>query len=1072
MYKSIDLKENPSRLEQRLRAYWEEHKHAQKSTDFRAGKPRFIFYEGPPTANGKPGIHHVLARTLKDCVCRYKTMTGHQVHRKAGWDTHGLPVEIEVEKHLGLEDKKGIEDYGIEKFCRACRNSVFSYEKLWREMTQLMGYWIDLDHPYITLENNYIESVWWILNNFFERGLIYKAHKIVPYCPSCGTPLSSHEVAQGYKDVEDPSVFVRFKALDEDNTWYLAWTTTPWTLISNVALAVNPEEIYVKVKYRNVSQKPVLDSRSGSGMTEKEENLILAKARLEVLGGEYEILAEFTGAELEYRKYEPLFAFVETDKPAWFVGLADYVSMSDGTGIVHTAPAFGQDDYSLGNKYGLPFIQPVDGEGKFLDMVLPWAGQFVKTADKDIIRHLKESGALFRREQVKHSYPHCWRCQSPLIYYARESWYIRTSQFKELLLENNRKIDWYPSFVGEKRFGEWLENNVDWALSRDRFWGTPLNIWVCEDCGAQSSIGSIEDLKRRGKQKSGDPVPEDIELHRPWIDEVVLTCEKCSGLMQRTPEVIDCWFDSGAMPFAQWHYPFENKDNFDSELFPADFISEGIDQTRGWFYSMLTISTLLKGVSSYKSCLVNDLILDKNGQKMSKTRNNTVDPIQLMQDYGADAIRWYLLEVSPPWVPTRFDVEGVREILGKFFGTLKNVYSFFATYANIDSFDAVSHLSARGFAAGEYPAVSVEIDRWIISRLNTLIEKVNAWMQVFEFTKVVRAIQDFVVDEVSNWYVRRCRRRFWALELGSDKIDAYLTLNRVMLGVSQLMAPFAPYLSDVIYQNLSGEESVHLSDYPVCNKELMDPALENEMQTVIDIVSLGRAARNDCQIKVRQPLSRIYLPASVRNVVERMAGLIKEEINIHEIEYISEEDGFVQYELKPDFKVMGPKFGKQMKAITEALKNLKGQNVLASFDLRGEYELGLGAESVILAPGDVIVQILPREGVVFETIRDIFVALDTHLSQELIVEGYARELVNKIQYTRKEQNFEIMDRIRIEWTGAVEVSPAFAHYQELIMSETLCDGIAHVHEIMKDMMQYDINGKEVWMKISKTDLVT
>ncbi|HQO67262.1 MAG TPA: isoleucine--tRNA ligase, partial [Candidatus Syntrophosphaera sp.] len=663
MFKSIDLKENPRHLEERIRAYWREHSLAQKSIDLRKGSPQFVFYEGPPTANGKPGIHHMLSRTLKDLVCRYKTMNGFQVKRKAGWDTHGLPVEIEVERQLGLEDKKAIEDYGVEKFCQACKESVWSYLDLWQEMTELMGYWIDLDDPYITMHNSYIESVWHILDDFFRRGLIYKAHKIVPYCPSCGTPLSSHEVALGYRDVEDPSIFVKFKALDEDGTWYLAWTTTPWTLISNVALAVHPDETYVKVRHL-------------------EENYILAKARLETLEGEYEILREFPGRELERRRYQPLFSFIKPEKPAWYVGLADYVSMDDGTGIVHTAPAFGADDYALGLKYDLPFIQPVDAEGKFNHLIEPWAGIFVKTADKDIIRSLKESGNLYRREQVKHSYPHCWRCENLLIYYARESWYIRTTQFKEQLLEQNRQIDWYPGFVGEKRFGEWLANNVDWALSRDRFWGTPLNIWICEDCGEKSSVGSIEELVKRGKLKDGSPVPEDIELHRPYIDDVKLTCAKCGGGMNRTQEVIDCWFDSGSMPFAQWHYPFENKDTFDSELFPADFISEGIDQTRGWFYSMLAIGTLYKGRSSYKSCLVNDLILDAKGQKMSKSKGNSVDPIELMQTFGADAIRWYLVEISPPWVPTRFDVEGVKEIIGKFIGTLKNTYSFFATYAN------------------------------------------------------------------------------------------------------------------------------------------------------------------------------------------------------------------------------------------------------------------------------------------------------------------------------------------------------------------------------------------------------
>ena len=1038
MFKSIDLKENPRHLEERIRAYWREHSLAQKSIDLRKGSPQFVFYEGPPTANGKPGIHHMLSRTLKDLVCRYKTMNGFQVKRKAGWDTHGLPVEIEVERQLGLEDKKAIEDYGVEKFCQACKESVWSYLDLWQEMTELMGYWIDLDDPYITMHNSYIESVWHILDDFFRRGLIYKAHKIVPYCPSCGTPLSSHEVALGYRDVEDPSIFVKFKALDEDGTWYLAWTTTPWTLISNVALVVHPDETYVKVRHL-------------------EENYILAKARLETLEGEYEILSEFPGRELERRRYQPLFSFIKPEKPAWYVGLADYVSMDDGTGIVHTAPAFGADDYALGLKYDLPFIQPVDAEGKFNHLIEPWAGIFVKTADKDIIRSLKESGNLYRREQVKHSYPHCWRCENLLIYYARESWYIRTTQFKEQLLEQNRQIDWYPGFVGEKRFGEWLANNVDWALSRDRFWGTPLNIWICEDCGEKSSVGSIGELVKRGKLKDGSSVPEDIELHRPYIDDVKLTCPKCGGGMNRTQEVIDCWFDSGSMPFAQWHYPFENKDTFDSELFPADFISEGIDQTRGWFYSMLAIGTLYKGRSSYKSCLVNDLILDAKGQKMSKSKGNSVDPIELMQTFGADAIRWYLVEISPPWVPTRFDVEGVKEIIGKFIGTLKNTYSFFATYANIDSFDASAHPWNWERSA--------EIDRWIVSRLQTLIGQVRDWMEDYELTKVVRAIQDFVIDELSNWYVRRSRRRFWALELTEDKINAYRTLYQVLVSVAEMIAPFAPYLAEELYLSLGAGESVHLAAYPQSETEYIDPALEKEMRVIIDIVQLGRAARNACQIKVRQPLQKMYVPAKYRTTLERMFDLIQEEVNIHEIVYVSEDEDFVRYELKPQFKVMGPKYGNRMKAIASELARVKGQEVLKAFNYTGSYKLA--ALDIDLVPEDVAVHIQPREGFVFESMKDMFVALDTALTPELIREGYARELVNKIQFSRKEQGFEIMDRIMVEWIGDDEIKAALDAHGEFIQSETLCDELSEVAST-EGLVEYDINGKQVWMRITRT----
>jgi len=1060
MYKPLDLKENAAHLEKRLREYWNEHDIIRKSEEFREGKPKYVFYEGPPTANGLPGIHHMIARLLKDAQCRLKTMQGFQVKRKAGWDTHGLPVEIEVEKLLGLQDKKGIEEYGVEAFNKKCKESVFTYEKLWREMTEMMGYWIDLDHPYITLSNDYIESVWWILKNFHDRGLIYQGYKIVPYCPSCGTPLSSHEVAQGYKDVEDPSVFVRFKAKDEENLYYLVWTTTPWTLISNVAIAVHPTETYVKVRH-------------------KDYLLILAKARLEVLDGEYEIIEEFAGNTLEHREYEPLFRYVEPEKPAWYVGLADYVTMTDGTGIVHTAPAFGQDDYNLALKYDLPFVQPVNGEGKFTEVVKPWAGQFVKHADKDIIRDLKEREMLYRREQIRHSYPHCWRCESPLIYYARESWYIRTTQFKEQLLEQNSKIDWYPPFVGEKRFGEWLENNVDWALSRDRFWGTPLNIWVCDHCEHQTSIGSIAELKEKGKLESSvgcqsyetdkpntdgsagsascSTVPTDIELHKPYVDNVVLTCEKCNGKMHRTSEVIDCWFDSGSMPFAQWHYPFENADLLENGLFPADFIAEGIDQTRGWFYSMLTISTLLTGKASYKKCLVNDMILDKNGQKMSKSKGNSLEPIELMTTYGADAIRWYLLEVSPAWVPTKFNVDEVKEVVGKFIGTLKNVYSFFSTYANIDGFDV-----------SQYPVTwqkVAEIDRWIVSRLQTLIKKVNEWNEQFDFTRSARAIQDFVIDEVSNWYVRRSRRRFWSMELTADKIDAYLTLYQVMVELSKLMAPFAPYLSDVIYQNLTVKESVHFADYPIAEEKYIEPLLEEEMQTIIDIVSLGRAARNDCQIKVRQPLSALYVPDQVKPVVERMFALIQEEINIHEIKYVSANDGFVQYELKPDFKVMGPKYGKHVKALSALLPQVNGIDALNAFNSTGSFEITVDGEILKLTSEDLQVTIKPKAGFVFQSNRKLFIALDIALTDELISEGFAREMVNKIQYTRKEQNFEIMDRISVAWFGDDDIALAIETFEVYIKTETLTDELKRELRATDAMKQYDINGKEVWFSV-------
>ncbi|MBN2829912.1 MAG: isoleucine--tRNA ligase, partial [Candidatus Cloacimonetes bacterium] len=801
---------------------------------------------------------------------------------------------------------------------------------------------------------------------------------------------------------------------------------------------VNPKETYVKVMHNG-------------------EKLILAKARLSVLDGEYEVIDEFVGQTLEYRDYEPLFTFVETDKKAWYIGVADYVTMDDGTGIVHTAPAFGQDDYTLGMKYGLPFIQPVDGAGKFTEVVTDWAGEFVKDADKGIIKNLKDREVLYKRLQINHSYPHCWRCSSPLVYYARESWYIRTQQYRELLIENNNKINWVPSFVGEKRFGAWLENNIDWALSRDRFWGTPLNIWVCDDCGKLDSAGSIAELRAKGKMLDGSEVPEGIELHRPYVDEVEFVCQHCGGKMHRTKEVIDCWFDSGAMPFAQWHYPFENADIFDSELFPADFISEGIDQTRGWFYTLLTISTILKGVTPFKNVLVNDLILDKNGIKMSKSKGNSVDPMELMEQYGADAIRWYLVSNSVPWVPTKFDIKGVEEVIGKFIGTLKNVYSFFVTYTNIDGFNAQDYTFNEN--------QSLEIDKWIISRLNTVIKQVTEANDGYDFTRALRIIQDFVLDEVSNWYVRRSRRRFWVMELTEDKKTAYLTLHHILVIVSKLMAPFAPYLAEDIYTNLTGKESVHLAEYPVAKDELIYPVLEAEMTTIIDLVSLGRAARNTSQIKVRQTLQRLFVPERTRPVVERMLELIKEEINVKEIEYISEHDDFVHFEMKPNFKVMGPKFGKNMKPLAAHLATLNGGEILACFKADKPFVFTLNGETFEIVEEDVSVSIQQKEGFVFESSKYNYVALDTTLNEDLIMEGYARELINKIQFTRKENNYEIMDRIDIRLSGDDEIKNAVALHKDYICAETLAESIEFGES--PDMTEWDINGKQVHIALTK-----
>ncbi len=1040
MNRNIDLKEKPSDFEKNIRINWENNSIAEKSITEKHGYPKFVFFEGPPTANGKPGIHHVLSRAIKDSVCRYKTMQGFQVKRKAGWDTHGLPVEIEVSKNIGLTNKKEIEDYGIDKFCSSCRDSVFSYEKEWKNMTKTMGYWVDLENPYITLDNKYIESVWWILNQFFKKDLIYKGHKIVPYCPSCGTPLSSHEVAQGYEDVEDPSIFVKFKAIDEDNTYFLAWTTTPWTLISNVALVVNPNDKYVKVLHHN-------------------EILILAKARLSVLDGEYEILEEFPGIDLEFQKYQQLFDYMVADKNAFYIACGDYVSMEDGTGIVHTAPAFGQDDYMIGVKYDLPFFQPVDDAGKFMEIVKDFAGVFVKDADKNIIRALKDKGFLYKRSQIIHSYPFCWRCKSPLIYYARSTWFIRTSQYKNQLLFNNNSVNWYPGFVGEKRFGEWLENNVDWALSRDRYWGTPLNIWKCDDCQELISVGSIEELRKIGLMEDGSPVPENIELHRPYIDKVGIACPKCSKNMKRTPEVIDCWFDSGSMPFAQWHYPFENEEIFDKELFPADFICEGIDQTRGWFYTLLAISTILKDVAPFKNVLVNDLILDKSGQKMSKTKGNSVDPMGIMEKFGADAVRWYLLHVSPPWTPTKFDIKGVEEIYSKFIGTLKNVYSFYVTYADIDKFKPEDHIN--------HTQRESELDHWILSRFNTLTAYVVENNDKYDFTRSLRAIQKFVVDDLSNWYVRRSRRRYWALTLTNDKIEAYLTLNNLLIDLSKLIAPFAPYVSDAVFCGLTGKESVHLTDYPTSNPDLINPELEKEMQKIIELVTMGRAARNQAQIKVRQPLQALYLPEKYTDIINRMEDLIKEEINVKELILISDNNELIQWQAKLNFKTAGPKFGKDVQILSKTLETSSLKDILSAFDQDKFYLVELNNQKFEIASDDIMISIKPNDGFAFENNKNDFVALDTKLSDILILEGHAREIVNKIQFTRKEMNYDIMDKIKVTYFADETVQNALNFHKEYICNETLTDEIVLLDSLNDSLTEWDINGLLINFKIEK-----
>ncbi|NLM04512.1 MAG: isoleucine--tRNA ligase [Clostridiales bacterium] len=1009
---------------------WQENNILEKSIENREGKESFIFYEGPPTANGRPGIHHVISRTLKDSVCRYHTMLGKQVKRKAGWDTHGLPVEIEVEKQLNLSSKADIEKYGIAEFNQNCRESVFSYEKQWREMTERMGYAIDLDNPYITLDNDYIESVWWILNKFFEEGYIYEGHKILPYCPRCGTGLASHEVSQGYKEIKSNTVIVPMKRKDKDE-YFLVWTTTPWTLASNVALAVHPEVDYIKAKYN-------------------DKVYILAKSLADkVIGEEYEIIEEMKGADLEHVEYHQLMPFVEVDEKAFYVTVADFVTTEDGTGIVHIAPAFGEDDYQVGREYGLPVIQPVDEEGKYT--TTPWKGQFVMDSDVEIIKWLHAEGKLFKKESIFHNYPHCWRCSTPLIYYGKPSWYIKMTKLKDKLIENNNTVNWYPDYVGEKRFGNWLENLNDWALSRDRYWGTPLNIWRC-DCGHITSIGSRKELVERAIED----IDESIELHRPYVDDVHLKCDKCDGTMTRVEEVIDCWFDSGSMPFAQHHYPFENKDNF-HELFPADYICEGIDQTRGWFYSLIAISTFVMGVSPYKNVLVNDLILDKNGQKMSKSRGNTVDPFELFDEYGADALRWYLLHSSPAWTPTRFDIEGLKEVQNKFFGTMENVYSFFTLYANTDDIDPNDFFI-------EYDK-RPELDKWILSKYNNLVKAVREEMAVYDLTRAVRKIQEFVTEDLSNWYIRRARRRFWATELTEDKKAVYNTTYEILVGVCKLAAPFAPFLSDEIYQNLTGGLSVHLADFPEVNEDLIDLDEEEKMDLVRDLVKLGRATREKSKIKVRQPLQKIIIDGRHEAVIDDLIPLIKEELNIKEVQFENELKEFMDYSLKPNFRVAGPKLGKKIKDFGKALSDLDASDVVPKLEAGESITIDLDGEEFEIDSEYVMINISAKEGFTVEMENNLFVILDTTLNQELIDEGFAREFISKVQQMRKNNGYDVIDNIKIYFDGDDEIAKAVEKHNDYIMQETLAISIERVND--DSLEKQDLNDHETGIKVER-----
>ncbi|MCH8980804.1 isoleucine--tRNA ligase [candidate division KSB1 bacterium] len=1042
MYKELSTKLNFPELEKEILDYWDKNKIFEKSIENRDVKKSFVFYEGPPTANGPPGIHHVLGRTIKDFVCRLKTMEGYRVERKAGWDTHGLPVEIQVEKELGFSSKEDIEKYGIDKFNRKCRESVWKYKSEWDELTRRIAFWVDLENPYITYENNYIESVWWILSELWKKELIYRGHKIVPYCPRCETPLSSHEVSLGYKDVEDPSVFVRMRIKGEENTSFLVWTTTPWTLISNVALVLNPEIEYVKVKLA-------------------DEHLILAKTRLEVLEGDYKIVETYTGKKLTDKEYEPPY-FYETDKKAYYTVLADFVSTEDGTGIVHMAPAFGEDDYQIGLKYDLPVLQPVDESGKFTEEVTKFKSKFVKDADPEIIKDLESRGLLYKSEAYLHSYPHCWRCTSPLLYFAKKSWFVRTTAMKERLIKNNDEVDWYPKEVGEGRFGEWLKNNIDWSLSRDRYWGTPLPIWVCEACNHEHCIGGVEELK----ELSG--LAEFDDLHKPYIDEVEIKCSQCSEKMTRTPEVIDCWFDSGSMPIAQWHYPFENKDVFERS-FPADFIAEGVDQTRGWFYSLHAIATMLFDQPCYKVCVSNDLILDKFGQKMSKSKGNTVDPKNIIDEYGADAVRWYLLTVSPPWVPTKFDVEGVNEVVRKFFGTLVNVYSFFTTYANIDKFKY-----EKSKIVVEKRA---EIDRWLLSSLNRLVEKIENHLSRYDLTKAARLISEFVIDDLSNWYVRRCRRRFWKSEMGDDKLAAYETLYEVLIAVTKLLAPYTPFISEEIHKNLTQNgdanvESVHLAFYPKKNTRehtYRDTELEERMDLVRRVVFLGRALRNESAIKVRQPLSRIVVVAkdqNAQNHILSMASLITEELNIKNIEFVSDTAGLTIKKANPLFKQLGPRLGKNAKMAANMIRDF-GEKEITELEQNGEFTIEFEKQKKAIKITDLEIVSQSAEGLVVQADDVLTAALDTRITDDLRIEGLAREFVNRVQNMRKNAGFDVIDRIKIYYETSDELLKAIEQRSDYICNETLAESLSPNFQKASFTENWEINGSEAAIGIEK-----
>ena len=1037
LYRKVETNLNFASREKEVETFWAENDIAQKAIDKRDGCEGYTFYDGPPTANGQPHIGHVLTRVIKDLFPRYHSMKGQKVMRKAGWDTHGLPVELEVEKLIGINGKEQIEAYGMEPFIKKCRESVWKYKTMWEEFSGVVGFWADMEHPYITYENDYIESEWWALKKIWDRGLLYKGHKVVPYCPRCGTPLSSHEVALGYKDVKERSAVVKFKVADED-AYFLAWTTTPWTLPSNLCLCVNPKVDYVKIQV-------------GDTVYILAEALV--EKNFEGVEGERKILARYKGAELEYKKYEPLYPFADeiikrSGKAAHYVTCDDYVTTEDGTGIVHCAPAFGEDDNRVCKKYDIPFVQFVDTKGNMTAETY-WAGTFVKDADPLILKDLKTSGKLFKAPPFEHSYPHCWRCDTPLIYYARESWFIKMTAVKDDLLANNAKVNWIPPTIGKGRFGDWLEHVQDWGISRNRYWGTPLNIWECE-CGHQHSIGSIEELKSLSTN-----CPDDIELHRPYIDKVTFPCPKCGKEMHRVPEVIDCWFDSGAMPFAQWHYPFENKEIFEAN-FPADFISEAVDQTRGWFYSLMAISTLIFNDTSFKNCIVLGLVLDKDGQKMSKSKGNAVAPMETLAKHGADAIRWYFYENSAPWLPNRFHDGAVTEGQRKFLGTLWNTYAFFVLYANIDDFDATKYPL-------DYEKLSV-MDKWLLSRLNTMVKTVDDALTNYKVPESARALQDFV-DELSNWYVRRSRARFWAKGMEQDKINAYMTLYTALVTLAKAAAPMVPFITENIYRNLvcsidkTAPESVHLCDYPVADEKFIDAELERNMDAVLKIVVLGRAARNAANIKNRQPVADMFVKAEA--LPEFFVEIIEDELNVKRVEFRSDMGEFIKYNIKPNFRVLGKKVGKRMGEVQKSLAKLDGHAAKLELDKTGELKIG----DITLTTEDIEIVITQSEGFNCQSEGDVSIALSTTLTPALIEEVFVREIISKVQVMRRESNFEVTDRIKIFASDNDKLAEIIKRNAQEIQAVTLANEI--IFSASDAAKVWDINGEKISLAVER-----